>query len=46
MNRHERQDDQDKYAGNGHDPNRPIPHEDPSGKHGKPDELREDDPDD
>jgi hypothetical protein len=33
MSKHEKQDDEDKYKGNGHDPNRPIPPGDPSGKH-------------
>ncbi|MBV9013546.1 MAG: hypothetical protein JO272_16150 [Pseudonocardiales bacterium] len=37
MGKHEKQDPQDKYVGNGHDPHRPIPAEDPGGKHGKPD---------
>jgi hypothetical protein len=33
---HAKQDD-DKYKGNGHDPDRGIPREDPGGKHGKDD---------
>ncbi|MGH3938747.1 MAG: hypothetical protein ACRDTG_08935 [Pseudonocardiaceae bacterium] len=35
---HEKKDDSDKYKGNGHDPNRPLPAEDPGGKHTKQDE--------
>jgi hypothetical protein len=34
---HAKQDDDDKYKGNGHDPDRGIPREDPGGKHGKDD---------
>lgn len=45
MTKHEKHDDKDKYTGNGHDPNRPIPPEDAGGKHGKPDEQGNDDPD-
>lgn len=33
MSRHDRQGDKDKYTGNGHDPDRPVPREDPGGKH-------------
>jgi len=43
MSRHGRQDDMDRYTGNGHDPNRPVPREDPGGSHGKPDDTGEDD---
>jgi hypothetical protein len=45
VTKHEKHDDKDKYTGNGHDPNRPIPPEDAGGKHGKPDEQGNDDPD-
>jgi hypothetical protein len=45
MGRHERQDDKDKYTGNGHKPG-PIPAEEPGGKHGKPDDEGKDDQDD
>ena len=44
MSRHEREDDQRKYEGNGHDPNRPVPQKDPSGKHGRPDTDEDEDP--
>jgi hypothetical protein len=37
MSRHEREDDNKKYAGNGHDPNRSVPQKNPGGKHEKPD---------
>lgn len=43
MTRHEKQDDKDKYEGNGHDPNRPIPRKDPGGKHGQDDHDKNDD---
>lgn len=35
---HQKQDDEDKYKGNGYDPNRSIPDQDPGGKHTKQDE--------
>jgi hypothetical protein len=37
MNKHEKQDDKDKYIRNGYKPG-PIPAEDPGGKHKKSDE--------
>ena len=46
MSRHERQDDEDEYTGNGYEPTRPIPSEDSGSKHGKPDEPGNDDPND
>ncbi|MGH3573549.1 MAG: hypothetical protein ACRDUW_17265 [Pseudonocardiaceae bacterium] len=39
---HEKQDDKDKYTGNGHKPG-PIPDEDPGGKHSKDDDKKDDD---
>lgn len=36
MIKHEREDDQSKYEENGHDPRRPVPPEDPGGKHQRP----------
>ncbi len=36
--KHDKQDDDDKYKGNGHDPDRAIPREDPGGKHEKKEE--------
>jgi hypothetical protein len=46
VSRHEKQDDKDKYTGNGYKPG-PIPGEDPGGKHGKPaDKDDQDDRDD
>jgi hypothetical protein len=38
MSKHERQDDKDKYTGNGYKAG-PIPAEDRGGKHGKPDDI-------
>ncbi len=38
MSKHKKQDDEDKYSGNGYDPTRPIPSEDPGGEHGNDDE--------
>jgi len=38
----EKQDDKDKYTGNGHKPG-PIPDEDPGGKHSKDDDKKDDD---
>ncbi len=35
MSKHEKRDDKDKYADNGHKPG-PIPPEKPGGKHEKP----------
>lgn len=43
MNRHDKQDDEDKYKENGHEPNRPVPPRDTGGKHGKPDKDNDDD---
>jgi hypothetical protein len=43
VSKHEKQDDKDKYTGNGYKPG-PIPAEDPGGKHGKP--AEKDDQDD
>jgi len=46
VSRPEKQDDKDKYTGNGYKPG-PIPGEDPGGKHGKPaDKDDQDDRDD
>jgi hypothetical protein len=42
MSKHERQDDKDKYTGNGYKPG-PIPTEDRGGKHGKPDDIDDQD---
>ncbi|MGH3884529.1 MAG: hypothetical protein ACRDRY_08285 [Pseudonocardiaceae bacterium] len=35
--KHEKQEDEDKHEGNGPDPEQPIPHDDPGGKHEKDD---------
>ncbi len=35
---HDKQDDEDRYKGNGHDPEREVPREDPGGKHEKKDD--------
>ncbi|MBV9141574.1 MAG: hypothetical protein JO115_11765 [Pseudonocardiales bacterium] len=45
MIKHAKHDDEERYEGNGHDPNRPIPPEKPGGKHRKPNKDDEEDQD-
>jgi hypothetical protein len=40
MNTHEKQDDKDKYEGNGYDPNQPTLRKDAGGKHDHDDDEK------